>query len=308
MNKVKTELEAYFLGWMFSDGCVTYNNKAQVFCTKLKIQEKDKDVLKLFDSFVNWTYGHEINKENNCKYSFIRTYDKKFTTNLIKLGVLPRKSVENSKFIFLPELKENLIPYFVRGLFDGDGCYSVIGNNRLNISLRMSNYFLILDLKNWLLSNNIESTLRVLTKNRKTPLTSLRIRNNENCLKFKNLIFKDNLHLALSRKLEIILNCNYSPTGFISQKKAVGVYTLEGKLINYFKSAYQISKLSKNQDFILLKYSEKGKRPFLTERNISQACRTETPYRGLLYLYEPSPYKMLLNGETPEVDNPVLNQ
>jgi hypothetical protein len=54
--------------------------------------------------------------------------------DLIRLGCKPRKSLE----LKFPEINDVLLPHFVRGYFDGDGCASVHNKKQKTPQLRLS--------------------------------------------------------------------------------------------------------------------------------------------------------------------------
>lgn len=295
MDIVSTPLEAYFLGWMFSDGGIHYSNIAYSFSTKLKIKEEDKDVLDLFNSITKWRRGTEKSKDgfNSC---FIQTYNRDFAKSLIRLGVLPNKSGCNKDNLMFPLLRDiSLYQYFIRGVFDGDGSYSLV-SGRLNIALSMINYHFLIDLKQFLYTHyNIKADLIKREREDSKYLYYLRVRNTKNCKSFIDKVYKDNLHLVLHRKYSIIQKADYSPTfNLKSEASAVQVVQLDGTYIGTWKSCYEIEHLSiKNPDFILNTYSNKGKVPYLTQSNVAASCRTGKPYKGLIYSYiEPCPSKI----------------
>lgn len=280
---IDNELKAYFLGWMYSDGTVGYSNIAQSYHCKLKIKEEDNKILHLFKNLSTFTLGNEI--KDNKNYPYILSYNRKFCIELIQNGVIPDKSYSNKAYLFFPLIDLKYYPYFIRGLFDGDGSYGIY-NGHFNVSLYMSNFEFLKQLQNILQSNNIIS---IISKTKENVYT-LRIRNEENCKKFIKYIFEDNLHLSLERKLKIIKEAefNYKRLPNKSPKCKnihIRVETPDGKLLGIYKNTTEIERLSKNDNFILNIYSTKGKISFLRNTNISASCRTGKPYKGLYYEY-----------------------
>lgn len=285
MSKRNIILESYFLGWMFSDGNIHYSEKAQSFSSKLKVQERDKEVLFLFDTITKWRKGTETREGHHSV--FIRTYNREFAKTLIRAGVLPDKSGVNKNTLMFPKFKNKyLYQYFIRGLFEGDGSYTLV-NDRLNVTLTMINYHFMVDLKQFLYTEySVQSDL--VKRDRDTGyLYYLRIRNTANCKRFVDAIYKDNLNLVLNRKYSIIKSADYSPTlKMKSQNSTVKVATLDGKVIGTWKSCYEIEYLSlENKNFILNTLSKKGKVPYLVQSNVAASCRSGKPYKGLLYSY-----------------------
>lgn len=286
MFKLDNPLSAYFLGWMYSDGCVHYNKKAQSYSAKLKIKDIDEEILHLFSNITDWTFGNEVSQCKRFRFSYIMTYNKEFVFSLVKLGVLPRKNVDNSYFLYYPEMDKSLYPYFIRGLFDGDGCYYIDFCNRINISLYMSNLSFLKELDLILKENNIYGHLN---KRPNNSVYRLRISDQKMALNFKNFVFSDNLNYALSRKKDKILSSklfkfSYKYPSSVKDRKVL-VSTQKGEFLGVWKSCYEIQKLSKDKDFILNTLSEKGKIAGLSSGNISYACRNNKLYKGLQYTY-----------------------
>lgn len=297
------EQESYLLGWMYSDGCITYNEQAQTHSCKIKIHSKDKDVLLKLNSFLNWSYSDY--SDNKKKEALINTYDKKWFKYFITKGVLPQKSVEMRNAIFFPDVKDKNL--FIRGLLDGDGHYSLV-NNRLNIAFTCTNLYLVKDVIKYLQDNSVECHYLKLTKNRDLPMYGFRIRNIENCTKFRDLIFKDNLELTLDRKYNIVKLADYTPilerkTKLNSEK--VEVTDIEGNLLGLFESCYQLDRLSQDLSFYLWNYIEPGKKSLLRGSNVSTACRTGKPYKGLYFEYVANDKQDELTGSSLELITPT---
>jgi intein-encoded DNA endonuclease-like protein len=113
---INTEEKAYFLGWMYSDGCVYSNKKGHMF--HLTLNKKDISVLESFKKILKTnTPIHKM--KNRDTYGFF-VWSKKMYFDLINLGCVPRKSLI-LKFPTLEQVPENLMRHFIRGYFDGDG-------------------------------------------------------------------------------------------------------------------------------------------------------------------------------------------
>lgn len=119
---IDTEEKAYWLGFIYADGCVMDNNGFEI-----SLKESDKDHLDKFNTFMEYeTNNVKINSTNykdhlRCRWS---VKNKHLKESLEKLGCTPRKSLTLSfpnKSIFT---NEELIRHFIRGYFDGDGCIS----------------------------------------------------------------------------------------------------------------------------------------------------------------------------------------
>ena len=113
--------KAYWLGIMYSDGCVCERANGSYSISLEMIDkehvEKFRDALNAVDHKV-LTVSHK--NFNNAKLSYvIHIYDKKMAKDLIKLGCVPQKSLCLSS---IPNISKEFIYDFIRGFVDGDGC------------------------------------------------------------------------------------------------------------------------------------------------------------------------------------------
>jgi len=119
-NNINTEEKAYWLGFLYADGCIADSDGTKRLQTSLKSEDYEH-LHKLKKSLKSTHPIHfriiKSGKMQGKKYCslFIRTNE--LCNALIKLGCTPRKSLT----LEFPELPKNLIPHFIRGYFDGDG-------------------------------------------------------------------------------------------------------------------------------------------------------------------------------------------
>jgi hypothetical protein len=125
-ENIDSPIKAYWLGFLFADGCV--RNIKGGYVLKIKLSVLDENHL---HSFINHI-GSNQKELRDDKSTFIgsngKTYQsfgktllinsKKIVKDLIKLGCVQNKT----KNITFPDLREDLIPQFILGYFDGDGC------------------------------------------------------------------------------------------------------------------------------------------------------------------------------------------
>ena len=112
---------AYILGFIVADGClVEHKNGYNTLNITNKNSEILKNILAVMDS------GHKISIKHrggtpNLAYFQIQIRDKNIYSDLLKLGLTPRKS----KTIRMPDVPSEFIGSFMRGCIDGDGSVSV---------------------------------------------------------------------------------------------------------------------------------------------------------------------------------------
>ena len=121
-DDIDTQNKAYILGLLYADGNVGKDNYVIQIC----LQEEDKHILEQIKNELNSNrplYFKETNKKNKSwknTYSLILN-DEHMHQSLINKGVVPQKTFK----IKFPEfLDEKFISHFIRGYFDGDGCFT----------------------------------------------------------------------------------------------------------------------------------------------------------------------------------------
>lgn len=127
-QKIDTQEKAYFLGFIFADGCVTFDPIRYRYKLTIKIHSKDKHILNSLISSIN---GEMMVWGNETEFSQVTLSGKKIVSDLIKLGAEPNKTF----YLRYPTIDENLEKHFLRGYFDGDGCVRVRTDKRDNTKL-----------------------------------------------------------------------------------------------------------------------------------------------------------------------------
>ena len=120
-KKIDSRDKAYWLGIMYSDGCVCKRANGSYSISLEMIDkehiEKFRDALGAVDHKVLTVLHKNI---NNAKLSYaIHIYDKKLAKDLINLGCVPQKSLHLSS---IPNIPQEFVYDFIRGFVDGDGC------------------------------------------------------------------------------------------------------------------------------------------------------------------------------------------
>lgn len=118
-ESIDSEIQAYWLGFIISDGCI-YNNRLQI-----ELQEKDKEHLHRFKKDIESQHPlHYLKPREKFPGSYshpayrLRIGSKKLCQDLFKLKVTPKKTL----IATFPEIKLELQRHLIRGLLDGDGC------------------------------------------------------------------------------------------------------------------------------------------------------------------------------------------
>lgn len=190
---IDTELKAYFLGLIYSDGNV-YGNTCSI-----SLQEEDSYILrKLSDDIfierrkLGYIKARSETHKNQNKLYFT---NKKIIQDLQKLGVFPTKTF----LITFPTdiVEKNLIKHFIRGYFDGDGCIYE-NKTRFRFSITGNEQFLQ-GLQNELNNNGIKSTIRKCSN--KSKVLRLEIGDKVNIKRVMDYMYNDS-NIFFKRKRE----------------------------------------------------------------------------------------------------------
>lgn len=119
-DKIDTEAKAYFLGFIYADGCLYRNT------LKISLNEKDIDILEKLKQEMK--SNHPI-RYTNATGSFaggpivtLEISHKYIREAMLKHGVVENKTHRLEK---IPDtVPEELIKHFIRGYMDGDGSFS----------------------------------------------------------------------------------------------------------------------------------------------------------------------------------------
>jgi hypothetical protein len=233
---IDNEYKAYFLGLIYSDGCV--------FNTMLRIslQEEDKSILEKFLENIESEgklYDVIGRKKSHKNQKLLSISSVKLVNDLVKLGVEPKKSLIN-KFPSKEQLPENLLNHFIRGVFDGDGSvfeYERIINDKkyveLGVSIISSKEFMV-GLSNVIKFGNIYDT-----NNGKNSFISFK--NKRDIQKIFDYLYKDST-IFMDRKyfkfLEILKNIENKQFFYSGEK--ISQYTIDGELIKVWDNLKQI--------------------------------------------------------------------
>lgn len=136
-TKITTEEQAYWLGFIFADGCVQGGGR-NVLEIGLSIQ--DYDHLVKFKNSLD--FKGEVKTKTNKKHKSCRVslYGETIIKDLIDKGATPRKS---RTLKFPTKIPKELYRHFIRGYFDGDGSLYVYEKlNKLSVSILGTEDFL----------------------------------------------------------------------------------------------------------------------------------------------------------------------
>lgn len=117
LDSINCPEKAYFLGWIFSDGCLHKTNGN----IQLGIQNRDSYVL---DFFNNFFYGGKrkiyVDFKKDMKIFVVN--NPTLYKQCVEIGLHPNKTFD----LLFPygKIPDEYMKHFILGLFDGDGCAS----------------------------------------------------------------------------------------------------------------------------------------------------------------------------------------
>ncbi len=110
---------AYVLGLLYADGCIT-TRKEQYW--EVALEMKDVEHLKILANIIDPKLRVRCyTRKDGRETAKISTYVRQIIEDCVALGLRPRKSLDLQWPANLPQAFER---DFVRGYFDGDGCFS----------------------------------------------------------------------------------------------------------------------------------------------------------------------------------------
>lgn len=118
--------KAYWLGFIVADGGleVSSNNSRSIYRLRILLSDKDHYHLEKFASEISGTLevkrGETALKGRLFGHSVLSINSREIVESLIDIGVYPNKSAKEQ----MPDMNYDYISDFIRGHFDGDGCFS----------------------------------------------------------------------------------------------------------------------------------------------------------------------------------------
>jgi len=200
---------AYLLGWICSDGS---NSDVRM---SIRLQEKDKKILEILKEILEYEGPLIYLKRNkiniiNGKYPF-KSYQNRYSLNIGRMNfckTLTNLGINGDKshLEFPKYLKEELIPHFLRGYYEGDGTFCVYyPAGRLNFEINL------IASKNFILTTQqiLKKELGIETRIDyegfyRNGVVVLRAAGVNNALKIFNYLYKD-AHFCLKRKFRKFL-------------------------------------------------------------------------------------------------------
>lgn len=188
-SKIDSEDKAYWLGFIYADGCIL-EHKNRLF---INLSIKDKEHLLMFAKTIESNIMPLVYDDRVA----LSIHNKKMIDDLILLGCIPKKSL----ILTFPNfIDKSLIHHFCRGYFDGDGCVNLANKEQKKAQLRISCVGTENFLHGMLREYGEQRKLRKTGTNKQASV--FEIKGNNVATKFCNWIYQD-ATIYLKRKKDI---------------------------------------------------------------------------------------------------------
>lgn len=208
-ENIDTEEKAYWLGFIAADGSIVKSSKYNSYRLYINLSYVDEGHLERFrraigandTKFQKYTSTKGFSNPNGSTTSRIVLNSCKLCNDLAKYNIHQRKSYD----IEIPNIDNNLMPHYLRGLFDGDGSYYYhydAKNNRYRYIFEIvgASEIFLKQIQEYLLSVNIKTNIYY---RKGTNSVRLMSGSRQEILKLIELLYSD-AHIYLDRKYEKI--------------------------------------------------------------------------------------------------------
>lgn len=212
-KQIDTEEKAYWLGFLSADGWISKNEKTGAGVVGVELQYRDINHLKKLNKSLNgnykitdrWRDCSLSSSDKKHHMSVLRIFSIDMYNDLFKMGLGNNKSYS----LQLPNISDNLLRHYMRGYFDGDGCFGISYDKLGNIKKYSCSYLsaskeLIYAFERVIHNMGITSThIHTYKKDNFSQMWRIWINdgNNQGRLKFLEYLYKDSKNY-LNRKYE----------------------------------------------------------------------------------------------------------
>lgn len=136
-SQIDSPIKAYWLGFLFTDGCVDHYRKTGRI--RLQLQEADIEILEKFKEDLQIDSKIIYDKRDNSTCCSVEFVDEQIFNDLGQYGIIPNKTYQIDRIPYEKIPKEYLKSY-VLGLFDGDGGLSYSKDYSTDVTLSYTAY------------------------------------------------------------------------------------------------------------------------------------------------------------------------
>ena len=153
-DEIDTQNKAYILGFLYADGC-NFPKKGTI---SMSLEERDKGILDRICyemhnehplEFIDYSNKHDFGYTYKNQYRLLM-FSSQMCEALESHGMVPNKSLVLS----FPNIREDLLPHFIRGYFDGDGSIAQ-GRRDTNFILTITSTNSFCEKLKYIVENNV---------------------------------------------------------------------------------------------------------------------------------------------------------
>lgn len=207
---IDNEEKAYWLGFIYADGCISSTEKRPNYHVRITLSNKDKSHLEKFAKIFNIeikTIPKEIAGGYGASNDIVRIdiYNKDMWINLYEIGIDSLKTYDEEAKI-LENIPDELLRHFIRGVFDGDGSIS-LNENKSGGKFNICGTFGLMEKLQKYLIENLELSETKLVQHIKSKMNyNLAYHGVKQIRKIYDWFYQDST-VFLERKKEIFEKC-----------------------------------------------------------------------------------------------------
>lgn len=217
-DEINTEEKAYWLGFLTADGWINKNDKNNAGVTGIELQYGDIDHLKKFNKSIGGNYQitdrwkpcpiSTKDKDKKHHMCCIRIFSLTMYNSLFNKGFTKDKSYD----CHIPYIREDLMKHYIRGYFDGDGCFCFT-NQSFHINFITASKALNDDIVKILQSKEFNFIESNYTTDFNTIMYKIDIHRQQDKINFLDWIYQDcNIYLDRKYKKYLKVKNKYKTT------------------------------------------------------------------------------------------------
>lgn len=197
-SNIDSPEKAYWLGWIISDGSITNNKEKNKYALELTIHKKDEEILHVLEKDLQVTNKVYTSAQN---YKRFNLGCKQIVQDLEALGITKNKSFT----VKIPEIPNQYQSHLIRGIFDGDGGFTVYTrkNGAVNCELSFCGNQFVIEKLSEILYNNLP-TLKKKKIEKESSISRIRWGSKKDIKLIANFMYKNCKDHKLSRKQNLI--------------------------------------------------------------------------------------------------------
>ena len=208
--------KAYIIGFLAADGCIYMSRKS--CCARIAVKYTDIDILEKIKKVMDMTSKISYSEEKvifpqggitTAKMSKLNIYGKELINDLIGYGLVPNKTLHLR--IDYKKIPEEFLKDYLRGLWDGDGCFGIYKSKKNTSKTYVVGYIgskeLLNDIKDIIIKKFPLHKVNIWhAKGCNENIFRLGLSRRDDFVEFLNFIYKD-ATIYLDRKYKKYLDC-----------------------------------------------------------------------------------------------------